>query len=401
MSSFGYHGLDSSGRTISGVISASSDVEAKRMLAEQGIFPGSVWSRTGKRFRLGRGKRLSLRQQAAFIRSLATMLEARLPILSALRVIGSEKGRGAVRSVCGELEKRVEAGMSLASALEEAPEDFPPMMVSLVAAGERSGSLDQTLRAFAGYLETQDRLRGKLRGMMAYPLTVFCLALGLVAVLLVFVLPALETIFESARGTLPLPSRILLGAKTLLIEDPWIPVLLIALAGAAGWMISGAPLVRRWWARVLLTVPPFGKTLTALETGRFSFALSTLLKGGVPLEEALSLTQRTLKNPLFVDAVQKARAGILEGGSLLEPLREAGVFPPTAVQMIGVGEQTGNLPRMLDHLARLFREEGERQFEVLVRMAEPALILVVGMFIAFVALAVLLPIFEAGQLVRG
>jgi general secretion pathway protein F len=401
MSSFGYHGFDAEGQSISGVISAPSDVEAREKLAERGIFPGSIWPQAGYRFRLSRTKRLSLRQQAAFVRSLATLLGARLPILDALRVIAAEKDRGAIYDVCSELHKRVEAGMSLANALNEIPETFPTMMVSLVGAGERAGNLDVTLQAFASYLENQERLRAKLRGMMAYPLTVFLLALGLVMVLLVFVLPTLEGIFQSFRGTLPLPSRILLGMKAMFVEDPWFPVLVVALAGGAVWLVVGIPGFRNWWAKFLLMVPFLGKTLRAMETGRFAFSLSTLLKGGVPLEEALSLTEQTVKNPLFAEAIHHAREGILQGKSLVGQLSEVPVFSPTAIQLIGAGEQTGNLPQMLDHLATMFREEGERRFEVLVRLAEPALIITVGAFIAFIALAVLLPIFEAGQLIRG
>ncbi len=401
MSSFGYHGFDAEGQSISGVIPASSDVEARQRLAEQGIFPGSMWPQAGYRFRLPRSKRLSLRQQAAFVRSLAVLLAARLPILDALRVIAAEKDRGAIYDVCSELQKRVEAGMSLANALKEIPESFPTMMVSLVGAGERAGNLDVTLQAFANYLENQERLRAKLRGMMAYPLTVFLLAVGLVIVLLVFVLPALQGIFQSFRGTLPLPSRILLGMKAVLLEDPWLPAAVVALGGGAVWLVAGVPSIRSAWTKFLLVIPFLGRTLRAMETGRFAFSLSTLLKGGVPLEEALLLTERTVKNPLFADAVHRAREGILQGRSLVGLLGETPVFPPTAIQLIRAGEQTGNLPQMLDHLATMFREEGERRFEVLVRLAEPALIMTVGAFIAFIALAVLLPIFEAGQLIRG
>ncbi|MBI2881531.1 MAG: type II secretion system F family protein [Candidatus Tectomicrobia bacterium] len=400
MSTFGYHGVDASGRAASGVVSARSDAEAKRILAEGGIFPGSVWPHARKPFSLSLKGRLPLRQQATFVRSLATLLEARLPVLDALRVIAAEKNRGAILSLCRELGKRVEAGMSLARSLEESSHDFPPMMLSLVAAGERSGNLDASLRSFADYLEKADRMRSKLRGMMAYPLTVFCLAMALVAVLLVFVFPALESIFQTAKGTLPLPSRILLAVRGWLTTDPWVHVLIVGILAAVIWSIRGVPQFRQLGSRVVLRLPGFGKTVRAMETGRFAFTLSTLLKGGAPLEESLELTARTLRSPLFAAAVRDAREGVLQGGSLVRRLREASVFPPTAMQLIGAGEQSGDLPRMLDHVAVMFREEGERQYELLVRLAEPALILAVGALIAFIALAVLLPIFQVGQLLQ-
>ncbi|MFQ5913949.1 MAG: type II secretion system F family protein [Nitrospinota bacterium] len=401
MTSFEYHGVDHAGRTISGVVSASSNVDAKRRLAERGIFPDSLWPQSRRGFRLLRGRKLSLHHLATFVRSLASLSQARLPMLEVLRVIASEAERGLVRQVCEQLKGRVEAGMSLADALREFPEHFPSMMVSLVAAGERSGRLDETLQAFASYIEDQDRFRARLRAMMAYPLLVLCLAIVLVLVLLLFVLPALQGIFEGYRGTLPFPSRVLLGVKQVVTEYPWILVLAGALGGLGVWLVVGAPAVRDRWAKFILSVPLLGKTVKALETSRFAFTLMNLLRGGVPLDEALSLTQGTLKNSLFADTVRRARAGILEGESLVAHLGGGALFPATAIQLIRVGEETGQLPNMLDHLARLFGEEGERRFETLVRLVEPGLILAVGLFVAFVALAVLLPIFEAGQLIRG
>ncbi|WP_419163182.1 type II secretion system F family protein [Candidatus Palauibacter sp.] len=338
--------------------------------------------------------RVRPRELAIFTRQLSAMINAGLPLTQALETLSRQTGSAALRTVAREILHDVEAGSTLAAALRQHPAVFTRLYVNMVEAGESGSRLDTILGRLAVFLEKSERIRRKVKGAMIYPAVVLGVAVAVIATLLLFVIPTFENVFAGFDALLPLPTRVVI-ALSRAVESWWWAIL--ALGGVV------CVLLRRWVAteagrlrcdRILLRSPILGSLFRRTAVSRFTRTLGTLLSSGVPILEGLEVTARTAGNRVIHDAVLESRVAIAGGESIARPLRETGVFPPMVSQMIHVGEETGDLDGMLARIADYYDEEVDAAVEGLLKVLEPALIVVLGGLVGGMIIAMYLPIFD-------
>ncbi len=398
-----FEALDQSGRSEAGIVEADSLRQARSLLRTRGLIPFSLV--TAKELAARRGgmwlqRGLSSSDRVTVIRQLASLLNAGIPLDEALAAAASEAERPIVRERMLELRSEVLGGSSLAAALAIHPKDFPPIYQALVAAGEQSGRLGWVLERLADYAEARDALSQKVWMAMAYPAIVTLVALGIVIFLMTTVVPQVVSVFTSNHQTLPLLTRVMITLSDLIRQWGWALALVIAVAVLLGRRALAQPQVRLAWDERLLHWPVIGKSVRGYNTERFASTLSILVGGGVPILPALQGAADALANTALRRDVFDAITRVREGTSLARALGVHRRFPPILLQLIHSGESTGRLPDMLDRAARGEASALERRILLLTTLLEPALILVMGMIVALIVVAVLLPIIEINQMVR-
>jgi general secretion pathway protein F len=417
MMSFRYKAIEPGGSAVTGLVDADDRRGALGLLAGRGLFPTSLeecsaparvhapaapaFSRpaaapAGRR----EGGRISRKEITAFTREMATLLNATIPIPAALHGLGQEEENPALRAVIADLGASVRGGNSLSDAMAAYPRLFPKLYTSMVQVGEEAGALDRVLADLADLLEHEDEVRGEVLGAVAYP--AFVLAMGIITtfVLLVFVLPNLFGMLDGMTDALPLPTRILLAVSSF-FEKEWPWVLLGTTAAVfliVRWLKtpSGALLKDTWKVRL----PVVGPVFRASALGRFARTLGTLTQSGVSLLPALEITRNTVGNLSYAAAIDQVAEETRGGDSLATPLRKLGLFPPTLVQMIAVGEETGRLDAMLLRVATMQERLVRARSRTLISLLAPAMILVIGVLVGFIVMALLLPIFQMSQQVH-
>ncbi len=404
---FEYVAIDSAGKSRKGIIDADSARAARQKLRADGVYPthleetqaGEVRekpSRLQYRLPLQRVRRAEL---VSTTRQLATLLTAGLPLVSALSGVLEQIRRTALRKVLSQVRERVKEGMSLAAAFREHPSVFPSVYTAMIHAGETSGTLELVVERLADFGEQQLALQRKIRSTLAYPILMLIVGLGVVVFLMAYVIPRVTQIFVDMKQELPLPTTILIRVSEL-FQRYW-PVLLIAIIFcflAARYYVrtdKGRCRYHKW----LLRLPIVGPIVEKVAIARITRTLGTLLHNGVPLLSAMEIVRNLVNNVILQQAIEEARQEISEGASITTPLARGGVFPPSVIQMISVGEQSGNLEGMLFKVAETFDSEVESSVTTLTSLLGPFMILFLAFFVGFVVLAVLLPIFEMSHLV--
>lgn len=410
---FRYQARDKTGAATSGLIEARDRENALDVLAARGLFPLALEADSRARSAASTkasvkpadvpttgprtSPRISRKEITAFTRELASLLEASIPIPRALDGLGEQNENEKLRLVIQELNTRVRGGESLSTAMQRYPRLFPGFYSSMVAVGEEAGALDRVLSDLADLLENEDEMRGEVASAIAYPC--FVLGLGLVTtfVLLAFVLPRLFTMLESMVAVLPLPTRILLAVAEF-FDAYWLVMV--------GGLVAGA-CVLRWytltpagalrWDRLKLSLPVVGSLFRASALGRFARMLGTLEKSGVPLLQGLEVVRNTVGNHVVSQTIDTVAEETRGGDSLASPLRKAGLFPPTMIQMIAVGEETGQLDVMLLRVASMQERLLRGRSRAVISLLGPVLILIVGAIVGFIVIALLLPIFQMSQ----
>lgn len=382
-----------------GLAPKAVDVAPESRSVRQPVRPGTAVDPRVRSF-LGLGRRVSAVQLATCTRRLAMLLRARLPLVRALETLARQEGHPHLRAVLVDLGDRIRAGGSLSDGLRRYPAVFDRLYVSMVKAGEAGGVLDVVLDRIAHFQERALRLRGRLRAAMAYPLVILAVAVGIVAALLVFVVPKFEQIFAGLLKGQPLPglTQAVLTAAGFVRDHAG---LLLGAGGvvavaAMAWARTdrGAALLDRW----LLAVPVFGEVTVKAAVARFARTCGTLLGGGVPILPALAVARETCGNRHLAAALvvveEKARAG--EG--LAGPLRATGVFPELVPSMLSVGEETGDLAETLARIADAYDEEVDRAVGTLTALVEPLLIVGMALVVGTLVIALFLPIMRIVQL---
>src|SRR6266404_6049711 len=328
---------------------------------------------------------------ALFTRQFSVMLDAGLPLVQCLEILGQQQDGKYFQKVLFQTRSDVEAGMTLADAMAKHPRVFESLYTNMVAAGETGGILDVILQRLSTYLEKMVKLKGDVKSALIYPIAVI-----VISIIVIFVIPAFKNIFEGLLGPgerLPWLTEVVVSLSQFLASYWWLIAIVVSIVvfGAKAWYKTDKGL--HFIDGMTLKLPILGQILRKIAVARFSRTLSTLLSSGVPILESLEITARTAGNVIVSEAIQKVRAGVEQGQTFVEPLKASGVFPIMVSQMIGVGEQTGALDAMLSKIADFYEQEVDAAIANLLSLMEPAMIMFLGVTIGTIVIAMYLPLF--------
>jgi len=393
MPTFSYSARSATGELRSGEIELPSREEVIGYLRRQRMIPVKVEAKR-RSLEINLGARIKTRDVVIFTRQFATMINAGLPLVQSLDILARQSENKALRKVVEQVLYDVESGNTLADSMRKHPKVFSDLYVNMVAAGEAGGILDVILLRLAAYLEKNDALVRKIKGAMVYPSVIMAVAVIAIAVLLIFVIPTFQNMFESAGVPLPGMTQLVIDLSAFLQAYWW---------AALGALVALAFVIRQVYRtsggrlaidRFLLRAPIFGDLLRKAGVARFTRTLGTLVASGVSILEGLEITARTAGNRVLHDAIMNSRASIASGDTISEPLKRSGVFPPMVVQMINVGEQTGGLDEMLTKIADFYDEEVDAAVEAMLSLMEPVMIVFLGGIVGSMIVAMYLPIFD-------
>ena len=403
-----YTALDGSGKSVNGIIDADSPMTARQRLRGSGIFPVDVKETSSRPRDLRSGpvsvsallKRIKPGEVSVATRQLSILLGAGVPLVASLEALISQISNPLLKKSMAQIKESVNEGNSLAYALSSHPRIFSNVYVNMVRAGEASGSLDVVLERLADLGEHQQALRGRFKAALAYPVFMFFIGTLVLFFLITFIVPNITQIFREMHQTLPIPTVVLINVSNFLKTFWW----LILLAAAAGIVIIrrliNTPRGRYVWDEVKLRIPVLGPINNKMAVARFGRTLGSLLKAGVPLISALQIVRNIVDNVIIADVIDNTVDEIQAGKSLASPLAQSRWFPSIVVQMISVGEQSGELEAMLSKIADTYDRDVESQIMAMTSMLEPVMILVMGLIVGFIVVSILLPIFEMNQMIR-
>jgi len=407
-----YKGYRNDGGAATGIIDAESPKVARVKLRKVGVFPTdmveqglattgpststSVRSTAG----IGRAPALSTTDVAMMTRQLATLLVAGLPLVEALGVMVDQTEKKPVKSLMADIREEIRGGASYSAVLERYPREFSQIYVHMVRAGEASGALDQILFRLAEFLEKQLALKHKVTNAVLYPALMLIVGVTVLFFLMTFVVPKITAVFTSLKQALPWPTVVLMSISHFL-ADYWAVIL-----GGVGVMVwatrraiktdAGRLTADRW----LLKMPLMGEVARMVAISRLTSTLATMLASGVQLLDAMDVAKRVMNNRVLEYAVEGARQNIREGETIAEPLKRSGEFPALVTHMIAVGERSGEMEEMLRRIGHIYDGEVDRVITRFTSLLEPIMILVMGILVFCIVVAILLPIFEMGQMVR-
>ncbi len=405
MAKFAWEGKNRGGAKVSGELEAPSEAFVLAQLRREQIAPVSIRKRSGFNLDIkipGLGeKKVTQKELAVFTRQFATMIDAGLPLVQCLDILGAQQENASFKKVLVKVKEDVESGSTFADSLGKHPKVFDPLFINLVAAGEVGGILDTILSRLADHIEKAMKLAKKIKGAMVYPSTILAVAVIVTVVLLVYVIPIFAKMFTDFGGTLPAPTAFVLKISDI-TRKYFLVVIVLAFAGGAAfkWYISKEN-GRRNWDRLLLRLPVVGSLLQRIAVARFSRTLGTMVSSGVPILESMDIVSKTAGNKIIEEAIVKARGSISEGKTIAEPLAESNVFPAMVTQMVAVGEATGALDVMLNKIADFYDEEVDSAVEALTSLLEPMLMIFLGVVIGGLVIAMYLPVFKLAGAVGG
>lgn len=382
-------------------VSAESEIPARMRQQGMTLISAEPANRGLKmEINLGKGK-VKLKDLAVMTRQLSTMLKAGLPILRCLTILSEQSESRRLQEILLEVRDYVEKGDSLSGAMSRFDE-FPPLMVSMVQAGEVGGFLDTTMLEIAEAFEADVKLRGKIKAAMTYPIAVGVIAVLVVIGMLLFIVPVFAGLFSDLGGALPLPTQILVNLSNLLTNPMFFLPSLVIVFGGFYWFKKSRnkPQVRRVLDPLKFKIPVFGNLFRKIALARFTRNFSTLLHAGVPILTTLDIVGSTAGNVVIQDAVKDVKDSVSEGSGIAKPLTKHDVFPDMVVQMIAVGEDTGALDSMLSKIADFYDQEAEATTESLMALLEPIMILVLGGIVGGMIIAMYMPIFKIFELIQ-
>lgn len=339
-------------------------------------------------------QRIGTKRVAIFTRQFSVMLDAGLPLVQCLEILGDQEENRAFQTIIKQVRTDVESGSSLAEAMKKHPKVFDDLFVNMVAAGEAGGILDIILQRLSTYIEKAVKLKSQVKSALIYPVTIIVIAAGVVFIILWKVIPVFAALFAGLGGEMPLLTRIVIESSNFVARYfPFIIIILI-FGGIAISRYHKTYRGRRLIDGALLKIPVIGMLLRKIAVARFCRTLATLTSSGVPILDGLEITAKTAGNAIIEDAVMAVRKAVEEGKTLSEPLGDTKVFPPMVVQMINVGEQTGALDQMLSKIADFYEEEVDTAVAGLMKLLEPVMITVLGAVIGTIVAAMYLPLYS-------
>lgn len=401
MSAFSYRARTSDGTLVQGHLEAEDLREGVARLRAQGLLVISLEPERDLGWVLSRLPALrtvSTSELAPFLRQFATMVSAGLPVVKTLRVLAEQSRNRALRRALAQALTAVEGGETLAGAFART-HAFPAIMIHMIGAGEVGGILEAVLERLATQIENEERLRHKIRSACIYPAVVSSLSVAVVVFLILFVVPRFVQFFADMGGTLPLSTRLLIGASDVLRRWWWLA--LMAGAGAVGGVHLGARSGwgRAWLDHLALRLPVFGPLMRKYSIARFCRVLAGLMGSGIPILKALAVAERVVGNRHLGAAILAALDSVRKGQTLVAPLAQSRLFPPMALEMIGVGEESGTLEMMLARAADFYEEEVQRTADRLSGVLEPLLICFLALLVGGIVVAMVAPVFELWTLI--
>ena len=391
---FTFSGKDASGQKISGERVAPNKQALGQQLRRERITPGAIREK-GKEFAMptfGTSK-VKVKDIAIFFRQFSVMIDAGLPLVQCLEILAANQENPAFQKTLTGVRTTVEGGATLANAMKGYPKIFDDLTTNMIEAGETGGILDIILQRLATYVEKAVRLKAAVKSALIYPIAVVSMAVLIVGALLKWVVPIFSNLFAGLGVNLPLPTRIVMGLSAFVQSFWW-----VFIAGTVG-IIFGLKQVRKhprgryYFDKTLLKLPVVGSLLRKIAVGRFTRTLGTLITSGVPILEGLAITARTSGNAVLEEALMKVRKAIEEGRTIVDPLKECGVFPNMVTQMIGVGEATGAMDNMLQKIADFYEDEVDAATKDMLAMLEPVIIGVLGVTIGGIVISLYMPLF--------
>ena len=430
MASFEYVAIDAQGQETQGVMEARSSNDVVAALRKQGMFPTSV-TEVGKAVAVpvakavaapaaksavkvapaaagagGGKKKLAIKLfekktvdgklLMIFTRQLATLIDAGLPLLRGLEVLGKQEKDLVLKKIITELSESVQGGSTFSESLGQHPAVFNRLFVNMVKAGELGGVLEVVLNRLAEFQEKAQKLRNKVKSAMTYPVIVLSIAILILIFLLTFIVPKFEQIFKDLLGNKPLPwlTMTVMNASRTAVAN-WYILVILVIAAVVGWkMVTRSPKGRQWMDRASLKAPLFGDLMQKSSISRFSRTLGTLITSGVPILQALMITRETAGNSVIYDAITKVHDAVKEGETIVTPLEASNVFPAMVISMVDVGEETGQLPDMLLKVADVFDDEVDNTVDALTSLLEPLMIVFLAVVVGTIVIALFMPMVE-------
>ena len=424
MAQFTYEALNSVGQTVKGEVDANTSEEAITKIRAMGNFPTNLKERSGakrgpSKAAPGAGARapsgaaakagptrrtagkVAAKLLTQFTRQLSTLQDAGLPILRSLRILEQQQKPGTLRVAIRIVAEDVEGGATLSEAMGRHPKAFDRLYVNMVRAGELGGVLDVILQRLADFMEKSQALKRKVIGAMIYPSAVITFAMLIVVGIMVFIIPSFEKIFSEMGEKLPGITKMLMGISAWVSGGGWAVILLSPVVIFMVFKLLKTSAGGRYFVDNLkLHVPILGQIVSKTAVARFSRTLGTLLTAGVPILEALNITRETAGNEIFSRAMGKVHDGIREGENFAEPLRASKVVEPMVVNMIDVGEETGELDKMLNKVADTYDDEVQTLVASMVSLLEPVMVITLGVIVGFIVIALFMPMIGLLQSVQ-
>ncbi|MEO6873057.1 MAG: type II secretion system F family protein [Chthoniobacterales bacterium] len=418
MPRFNYIALDARGQESSGLLEATSSNDAIGQLRQAGYFPTSVFEEgqggaaekearksakvatksaskaKSKGIVIYQRKTVKAKTLMVFTRQLATLIDAGLPLLRGLNVLGKQEKDPVLKGTIDQLADAVQGGSTFSEGLAQHPRIFNKLFVNMVKAGELGGVLELVLGRLAEFQEKAQKVKNKVKSAMIYPVIVLCLAMIIMAFLLVFIVPKFESIFHDMLGDKPLPgiTRFVIGVSRI-FQNHWLILIGGVIAVIAAYrFVSKTTKGREVIDRMALRAPLFGDLTRKSTISRFARTLGTLVTSGVPILQALNITKETAGNVVLADAITQVHDSVKEGESIVQPLEASHAFPPMVISMIDVGEETGQLPEMLLKIAEVYDDEVDNSVAALTSMLEPIMIVFLALVVGTIVIALFMPL---------
>ncbi|MDY7034756.1 MAG: type II secretion system F family protein [Thermodesulfobacteriota bacterium] len=408
MAVYEYRALNNRGKEMGGIIEAESRISAGQILKRMDLYPVGISETTEKTIAKKRHDvslslfldRINKSDISVFSTQFAALVEAGMPVVESFGIVIQQTEKKSVKKMLSVLKEEVNKGVSLADAFKLFPRQFSPLYINMVRAGEESGSLEIVLMRLADFLQNQMEMRSRIMATLAYPILMLIVGITVVFFLVTFVIPTVTGIFEEMNHALPLPTMVLLAISGF-FKKTWVYLAFILCALILFYRrYRLTPGGKAKIDKLKLKLPIYGVQYKKIVMTRFTRTLGTLLTNGVPIVASFDIIKNIIDNKIISTEIEKAREDIKEGKEISGPLGRSGIFPPVVVNMIAVGEKSGQLEEMLNRVSRIMEAELDSSLKKLISLLEPVMILFMGAIVAFIVISILLPIFEMNQLIK-
>jgi type IV pilus assembly protein PilC len=401
MAAFAYDAINAQGLELSGVIHAPDLTAAREQLQARGLLPQSLDERAGEGGARGAFKKIKPKSLQIFARQFATMIESGVSVVAALVTLEEQTDDKYLAEVIADVRSDVEGGVILSRALARHPKVFNRLFVAMVEAGESSGTLDIVLDRVAIQIEKETQIKRKVKGAMVYPVLVMSFAVLVLMFMLLFIVPVFQNVFKTLHGSLPAPTLFIMALSNGL-RHWWFVIFPLIIAGVFGLMkLKQTERGRQVWDRMKLRIPmKIGTVVHKIALARFSRTLATLMAAGVDIIRALEITAGTAGNWVVEQSLGTIRTRVHEGVPISQPLVEDPIFPPMVGQMVRIGEETGELDKMLGKVADFYEDEVDTSIQSLTSIIEPLLMIGVGIMVGTIVIAMYLPMFKLYSLIK-